>query len=373
MLGETFAVMVVASDITEQVVARKELEKIKDTLNLAIETSAIGVWTTELANNHLTLSPRARLIHGIPEGLTITWRESMKMIQDEFRSRVSAHISAAVKTGTSFTEEYWINPMNGSKPRWLRSNGKAYYNEDHKPIYVTGTILDITEQRQDEQRKNDFIGMVSHELKTPLTTLTALIQMLGQKANRANDDFSTGVLARAGKQVKTMNAMINGFLNVSRLESGKIQLVKKTFNLEELLSDVIEEFKLIAITHHIQVTSVERISVFADYDKIVSVFTNFLTNAIKYSPKGQQIDVVCKVCGNKAQVSVKDEGMGIKPEDLQRLFERYYRVESVENQHIAGFGLGLYLSAEIIKRHDGEIWAESENGAGSTFYFSLPL
>jgi two-component system, OmpR family, sensor histidine kinase VicK len=103
------------------------------------------------------------------------------------------------------------------------------------------------------------------------------------------------------------------------------------------------------------------------------VVANFLSNAIKYSPRGKHIEVECQLAGKFVQVSVKDEGMGIKAQDLPRVFDRYYRVETNHTRNISGFGIGLYLCAEIIKHHGGKIWVESESGVGSTFYFSLPL
>ncbi|MDB5112201.1 MAG: hypothetical protein JWR67_3315, partial [Mucilaginibacter sp.] len=111
----------------------------------------------------------------------------------------------------------------------------------------------------------------------------------------------------------------------------------------------------------------------ADRDKIGSVVSNLISNAVKYSPRGKLIEIDYKINGNMIVASVKDEGMGIKPKDIDKIFERYYRVETKQTQHISGFGIGLYLSAEIIKRHEGKIWAESESGKGSTFYFELPL
>jgi two-component system sensor histidine kinase VicK len=371
--GATSSVMVVATDVSEQVKARKELEKAKDTIDLAIQTSAIGIWTADLGTDLLTFSEQARLVHGLTDGTQLSLKESSQLIQEEFRERVWANIRHAVHTKTNFNEEYWINPMNGGQPRWIRSNGKAYYNEQGKPVYISGTILDLTEQKLDDMRKNDFISMVSHELKTPLTSLTALVQMLAAKANKNGDEFSTGALERANKQVKKMNAMINGFLNISRLESSKIQLNKKCFNLVELIQDVIEELTLTISTHQIYLIPNEPVSVIADYDKIVSVFTNLLTNAVKYSPKGRKVEVSYQKIENQVRVSVKDEGMGIQPKNRQRLFERYFRVDNDESRDISGFGLGLYLSAEIIKRHEGLIWVESESGSGSTFSFSLPL
>jgi signal transduction histidine kinase len=115
------------------------------------------------------------------------------------------------------------------------------------------------------------------------------------------------------------------------------------------------------------------VSVNADRDKIGAVISNLLSNAAKYSPKGKVIEVACKKEGDQAVVSIKDEGMGINQRDIEKIFDRYYRVETNNTQYISGFGIGLYLSAEIIHRHDGKIWACSEIGQGSTFYFSLPL
>jgi two-component system sensor histidine kinase VicK len=140
-----------------------------------------------------------------------------------------------------------------------------------------------------------------------------------------------------------------------------------------LLLEVVEESELTMSTHVVHTNTCDSITVYADRDKISSVVSNLLSNAVKYSPKGKNIYVNCELTNNMARVSVRDEGMGIKPEDALKLFERYYRVEASDTQHISGFGIGLYLSAEIIERHDGKIWVESEIGKGSTFYFSLPV
>ena len=167
--------------------------------------------------------------------------------------------------------------------------------------------------------------------------------------------------------------MINGFLNLSRLESGKIPLVKTQFDLDELLSLIIDNINITINSHEIMFEPCPPVTVFADQEKIGSVLTNLLHNAIKYSPKGKLVEVKCEILQTGAQVSVKDEGIGIKQADLPHLFDRYYRVESKHTAHISGFGIGLYLSAEIINQHDGKIWVESNTGKGSTFFFTLPL
>lgn len=241
-----------------------------------------------------------------------------------------------------------------------------------KIIGLSKIARDITDKKQEEQRKNDFIGMVSHELKTPLTSLAAIIQVAQKKLAQSEDQFLSDAMEKANQQARRMAAMINSFLNISRLEAGKLLIEKQPFDLGQLLQEILEETRLTVTSHIFSLKECSNLTVNADRDKIVSVISNLISNAVKYSPKGRLIDISCKLHDNMTVVSVKDEGMGIKPEDLSYIFDRYYRVETNHTRHISGFGIGLYLSAEIIKRHDGEIWAESELDKGSTFYFSLP-
>jgi PAS domain S-box-containing protein len=238
---------------------------------------------------------------------------------------------------------------------------------------ISKIARDISERKQDEVRKNDFIGMVSHELKTPLTSLTAIVQMANQKLKNSEDPFLAGAMEKANTQVKRMSTMINGFLNISRLESGKIHIDKQRFNIDQLLREVVEETKLTVSSHEVLLSPCGELEIYADRDKISSVIFNLVSNAIKYSPKGKLVQLSCESKGNEVLVSVTDEGMGIKPADIAHVFDRYYRVQTNHTLHISGFGIGLYLSAEIIGRHDGKIWAESESGKGSTFFFTLPI
>jgi len=246
----------------------------------------------------------------------------------------------------------------------------------NKEGHVTGVskiARDITEQKQNEERKNDFIGMASHELKTPLTSLTALVQVLQKKLQNSTDPFIPQALGKVNLQTKKMSSLITGFLNISRLESGRLEVVKQPFDLAELINEELDEIKLTVNSHTFTFKPATPITVAADRDKISSVVSNLLSNAIKYSPRGKLVNVSCTLQAGEVQVSVTDEGMGIRAQDLPRIFDRYYRSDSEHIRHISGFGVGLYLSAEIIRRHDGRIWVESEKGKGSTFYFTLPV
>lgn len=240
-------------------------------------------------------------------------------------------------------------------------------------IGLSKIARDISEKKQDEIRKNDFIGMVSHELKTPLTSLTAILQVLQNKFRRNEEPFVIDAINRATLQVKKMSTMINGFLNISRLESGKIQIDKQPFIIGDLIREIISETNLTGVSHIIELGNCDKVVVHADREKIGSVLSNLLSNAVKYSPKSSTIRVECHKQAAEVCICVIDQGLGIRPEDRAHIFDRYYRVESNRTRHISGFGIGLYLSAEIIQHHDGRIWVESEPGKGSAFYFSLPV
>jgi len=170
-----------------------------------------------------------------------------------------------------------------------------------------------------------------------------------------------------------MTDLINSFLNVSRLEAGKIHLNKSWFNLEQLIQETVNEVTLTTKNSRINFLPGKPLRVNADYEKIGQVINNLLSNAIKYSPHSKPITISCQQVGEVAEVRVKDEGLGISQQDLSKLFQRFYRVENKQTKTISGFGIGLYLCAEIVQCHNGKIRAESEPGKGSAFYFSIPL
>lgn len=291
-----------------------------------------------------------------------------------FVIEVTATVNARTEIEQGYLEQQSLNEELAATNEELMTTNEEL-SEAQQDLQETKLRLEqeLEAGRLVERQKDAFIGMASHELKTPLTSLNAILQMANLKLKDSADPFLAGAMGKANAQVKRMTAMINGFLDVSRFESGKMLVEKKRFNLDGLLKEMIEEVQLTTRTHIFQVGVCHEAGVSADRDKIASVITNLLSNAVKYSPAGSNIEVNCVLMGDVVRVSVKDEGIGAKPEDLEKLFERYYRVESPETRHIAGFGIGLYVSAEIIRHHEGRIWAESQLGKGSTFYFSLPV
>lgn len=351
-----------------------ELTQSRNDLLFAIDAADLGTFDLNPVTSRFVGNDLLKSWFGLQPEEEIELTKAMAAILESDRKRVEAaiHHSMEYRSGGNYDVEYTIvNPADGSS-RVVRAKGKALFNEQKEPVRLSGTVQDITEQKKNEQRKNDFIGMVSHELKTPLTSLNAYIQLLEAKL-KGHESFTSGALSQCRKQVSKMTTMINGFLNVSRLESSQIQIDKKPFDMADVMKEVAEEALTTITSHEIIFAPVEPTPVFADWDKIGQVVNNFISNAVKYSPNGSIINVACITTGQTVQVSVKDHGMGIKPGELDKLFDRYYRVENPNTKHISGFGIGLYLCKEIILRHDGKIFAESELGKGSVFYFTLPL
>ncbi|TDO22914.1 PAS domain S-box protein [Pedobacter duraquae] len=353
------------------IITRQQVEKAELGLRLAIDAARLGAWQIDPATKHLTYNKMLAKLFGYEGAEPMTYEQAIAQVTPEYRPIVTEAIEKAIANQGNYDVTYAQNRFNDGEVVWLRSLGRISQDDAGAYTIFSGFVMDITELKQDEQRKNDFIGMVSHELKTPLTSLNGYIQILQNKARKGEDTFTVNALEVAGKQVRKMTTMINGFLNISRLESGKIILNKSHFRLDELINASVKEMVLMDSSHSITYKIHEPITIVADYDKISSVISNLLSNAIKYSPNNKEIEISCAIVDNAAVVSVRDQGMGIAEKDMGHLFDRYYRVES--NHTISGFGIGLYLSAEIVERHTGSIWAESEVDKGSTFYFSVPL
>ena len=373
--GNINGVLIVLEDITEAVKERREAAHIQEMFNLAIEAGELGAFYYDPASNLFTGNETLKRWFGLGKDEYLDLQLAVDVIADEDRNRVAEAITFALDTasGGDYDIEYTILNPQTNTTRIVKAKGKTQFDTDGIAVSLNGMLLDITERKKDEQRKNDFIAMVSHELKTPLTSIKGFTQMLQSKSLKREDDFSIKVLDKTNIQINKMTTLINGFLNVSRLESGKIHINSQVFDMSDLVKEIEEEAIATITSHNVVFAPVVKTMVNADRDKIGQVINNFISNAVKYSPGGSTINIACVTSNGKALISVKDEGMGIAAKDIDRLFERYYRVESKSMGTISGFGIGLYLCSEIIQRHNGNIGAESILSEGSTFWFKLPV
>jgi len=358
-------------DVTAQVQSRRALEEAEEKLRIAIDSAGMGTWSVDLETNMLTLSERSRMIHGIPEARNITLEESLKMIVPQQRDSIAKQFNKAIESGSRFEAEVQINPFDGSKPKWLRSTAKVYYDDNGRPLNIAGTLIDITEQKENEQRKDDFISIASHELKTPVTTLKASLQLLNRMKDNPHPEALLQLIERSNKSMIKISSLIDDLLNVSQMNNGQLHLNKTRFAITDLMNDCCQDVKA-AGKHRLIIEGDEGLSVYADEHRIEQVITNFVNNAVKYAPESRDIYLLVERLGDMAKISVKDFGPGIAPDKLDHIFGRYYRAEQSGPKY-SGLGLGLYICSEIIRRHGGEISVESQLGKGSTFWFTIPL
>ncbi len=369
--GKVVAIAGTTRDITDIRRAEAAMAESEERFRTMAESSGILIAVADESSNATYFSKAWVDLTGRPrqEMLQYNW---LSLLHPEDRGRYENTYLSAFKQRLPFSCEFRVLTKDGDY-RWLLANSPPRFRPDGTFAGYITACLDITEQKLNEQRKNDFISMVSHELKTPLTSLNGYLQIIGAKSNKAGDVALHSIADKANRQIVKMTKLINGFLNVSRLESGQIYIERTRFDMAALIKETEEEFQTQVSTHQLVFAPVLETMVDADRDKIGQVITNLISNAIKYSPAGTAIHIACVAHNNKVKVSVRDEGIGISAENLPRLFERFYRVNNQGYQSVAGFGIGLYLCFEILQRHGGQIWAESQPGQGSTFYFELPL
>lgn len=233
-------------------------------------------------------------------------------------------------------------------------------------------IEDITDRRAIEQRKDDFLSIASHELKTPLTTIKGYIQIINRILPQTVDEKLKNAVGKTSLYVDRLNSLIGELLDVSRIQSGNIELHSEPFDFDEMLREAVDSIQRATQGHEIKVSGSTGCTFNGDESHITQVVTNLLSNAIKYSPDRKSVDVHVAQVSDFIKVSVTDHGVGIPPEDRDKVFERFYRVGNIQ-QRFPGMGIGLYVCSEIIKNHGGTLWVESELGKGSTFNFTLPL
>lgn len=239
---------------------------------------------------------------------------------------------------------------------------------------VTDIVLGKLATEELMQRKDEFMSIASHELKTPITSMKGALQIVQRMISKTeNNETMSRFIDKANHQTQKLTTLIDDLLNVTRIQEGKMVLNYQEFNAVDMLNDCIEDVKAPGISHKLIFNAKDEVIIIkADQPRIEQVIHNFLTNAIKYSPGTDTVVVSCSTEANMLKVEVKDFGIGIPQEKLPYIFDRFYRVQESSAQ-FSGLGLGLYISSEIVKRHKGDIGIDSIFGEGSTFWFKLPL
>lgn len=365
------------TDITEKTLAEQQLFLKNEELNDQIKQfefvtgfMPVQLWTANIDGELDFVNDRTLDYFGV-DADKINGPNWILHIHADDREGCVAAWTHSLLTGDAYQFEFRLKDKYG-KYKWHLVRALPYIN-DGKIVKWFGTNTDIDEQKQLERQKDDFLGVASHELKTPVTSIKAYAQVLGAMLNAAGDDKKAAVVMRMDAQIDRLTSLIGDLLDVTKINSGKLQFNKNWFNFNTILAETIDDIQHTAQKHKLVKNFSETGEIYADRDRISQVVTNLITNAIKYSPHSNQIIISAKKEGAEVMVSVRDFGIGIAPDKKNHVFEQFYRVSGDKQHTFPGLGLGLYISSEIIKREGGRIWVNSTEGKGSDFCFALPV
>ncbi|WP_374950033.1 ATP-binding protein [Mucilaginibacter sp.] len=343
----------------------------EEDLRLTLEAANLGTFSLDILSGNVQLNERCFAMFGLDPNEEPDREMISNIIAPEYVNIVQNAMDSSVVDGELCDVQYEIILRQTDERIWYRSVGKTFRSESGEAIRFYGVVVDINIEKQMERRKDDFITIASHELKTPVTSLKAALQLIDKLKDNPSHPMIPKLIFQSRRSVERVSTLIDDLLNIGRLQQDKITLNKTDFILSELINACANPVSITA-KKSIRITGELELVVHADEHQIDQVITNYLTNAVKYATESKQIDVSLETAGNYVKVSVTDQGPGIPSEKLEHLFDRYYRVND-SGISTSGLGLGLYICAEIIQRHGGEIGAASELGNGSTFWFTLPL
>lgn len=308
---------------------------------------------------------------GLDLGETKKWGWQKVLHPDDLEETIT-RFSAALKSGEIFEVENRYRRGTDGVYRWHLNRAVPLRNEDNEIVFWVGTATDIEERKKEMERKDEFIGIASHELKTPLTSLKGYLQLI---SSYKKDELPPAVkqyVEKASNSLNKLQRLINDLLDVSKIQAGKLEYAFAQVDLTELINNCVENARLIHPLTHFIIRDGSNYLVNANSERLEQVVMNFINNAVKYSPQNKDVIIETSVHAGNVRVSVTDFGIGLSAAQKERIFERFYRVE--DKKHMtSGLGMGLYICAEIISYHNGTIAVESEVGKGSTFYFELPL
>ncbi|RYY56169.1 MAG: PAS domain S-box protein [Chitinophagaceae bacterium] len=373
--GEYEGMIGTVVDIHEQKIAQDEekryaheMELLVQRLGLAMEAGELGLFEVDMATGEIY--PSSRFIEIFGGLIAVRNSDYASMIHpDDLARREAAHKQSLETGALDYVARVLLK--NGLV-KWVRFKGLLSFDEAKKPLRLRGIAQDITDQKVLETQKDNFIGIASHELKTPVTSIKAYAQLMENEFRKNGEIMYADMMVRIDKQVNRLNFLISDLLDVTKVNSGKLAFNYTVFDLDLLVDEVGEDLQRISPKHTIIRKPGFYESIKADRDRLNQVITNLVSNAIKYSPGESQVRIESVREGDMAKICVTDYGIGVSAEMRERVFEQFYRVGAGEHKY-PGLGLGLYISSEIITRMGGRIWVEPGVEKGSVFCFTIPI
>ncbi len=377
-------VAVLFTDITAQKMSREALRKSEEHNRAIVSQTSVGIFGADLQGHISFLNEKASRLFGLEknEGIGVN---VLDITVPEFRDATIQKFGKLVAEGKSFESEKRMLRKDGSE-FWANVSVAGISDGQGKIKSVVAVVIDITQRkaaetalRESEQQlkellrlKDDFIGIASHELKTPVTSMKAYAEIVKESMDQLGDKQNSYLLSRLNQQIDRLTTLIRHLLDTSRISEGQLQLVSEQVDLNNLLMERVDEIK--RTTGHQFVCHLGKLpAVSGDRERLAQVVTNLLSNSVKYAPVHTTITVSSELEEKSVKITVEDEGPGIPPAEQEKIFEKFFRSTQKVMSTYPGMGLGLYITAQIIQKHGGELAVQSEVGRGAAFSFTLPL
>lgn len=350
---------------TEQALQRSE-----QNYRAIVNQSLAGIVKLDLSGN-ITFA-NTQFSHMLGYSIKELQKHTLASITHESeRARQAALFAALAHKGKSYGAERRFIKKDGSV-LWVNNQVAPIFDSVGQPESAVIISVDISKHKAIEYQKDEFISIASHELKTPLTSIKAYGELLGEMLAAISDTPLKEYIRRLNIQIDRMAGLVHSLLDTSRMSGGQLKIQPEETDLNLLIADRIKEAQVISSKHGLIFQAGTLPIILVDKERIGQVVTNFITNAVKYSPEGKEVVITTLDTGKGLKVSVQDFGIGISKDMHQKIFQRFYRVSGEDSGYVSGIGLGLYIAIEIIKKHGGTIGVESELGKGAVFYFELP-
>lgn len=366
--GQVVGVAGTAVDITRSKKYQGDLLKSEERSRRLIDSNIIGVVIADTVKIYEANEAFLKIIGYSKDDLKknkIKWK---KITPIEWQESDQKAMEELLKSGINTPIEKEFFRKDGSRVPVLV--GAAMIEAD--PLRWVSFVLDIYDQKLMEKRKDDFVSMSSHELKTPVTILKAYSQIL-QKLSSPNRTETLGYLNKMNAQITRLTKIINDLLDISKIRVGKLVTVNERFSFDQFAEEIVNNFRLTVNTHTIKIIGKTGKEICADRDRIGQVINNLISNAVKYSPGKEKIQIILESETDNVILKVKDFGLGISKANQEKIFQSFYRVFDEKGASFPGLGIGLFIASEIVRLHHGTLLVDSKKGKGSVFTLTLPI
>jgi PAS domain S-box-containing protein len=379
-----------STDVHDRKLAEAALSAREEQLQLAIDAADMGEWDVDMTNDTMFWPARVKAMFGISEDAAITLADFYAGVHPDDRERTFASFASAAdpQLRSQYEAEYRTVGKEDGVIRWVAAKGRGLFNDAGECIRIIGTAMDITKRkaaeialidseerlRQADRRKDEFLAMLAHELRNPLAPISAAAELL--QITKLDEERVQRTSQIIGRQVKHMTSLVDDLLDMSRVTRGLVELDNSRLDINQIVADAVEQVTPLirARHHHLELfLTPDATMLQGDRKRLVQVLANILNNAAKYTHEGGRIGLRTEVRGPRVLIEISDNGIGMEPELMARVFDLFAQAERSSDRSLGGLGLGLALVKSLVELHHGTVTCDSAGpGKGSKFTVCLP-